>query len=531
MSFLDLVTSENEIPGVNEGFSNYKWMQVSATRDVTTTNFPNGLIRFKFDVDATKRWIPSEAYIRMRIKLTNSAGTQLKLSDDIAPNMGFISSMFQNMEFRYNNVAISTLSDYVPEVNSLIIRTHESKSVIDSLGGLNMWEYDFYSRQQRVCLDGLDKNDYVDADAIVTLAALGIDALNTIDVSAAGLVTWAAGGGVAPNVRNIFQVGDVLALTGTGAGNTIKYGTVKSCPTTLTMQLNETQTASTAASVLAAISLTRRAPRISKRDTGIEVLWKPPLSIFNYEKALPIGKYELQMNPQTSSVYKNLIIESLNTTTRVAPTHFDVSIGSMYLYVPTVKAKRFGSGKFFIDLTEITCQKDTVTGSGFTHSRFTVPKSTFALTAAFQDSRSQTHTLYPTTKFKVGVADSELNLTRFHIDYAGQTRPSPDSDPIYKAEATFPEEYTAEMYYRSQVATGGTNDTGGAEKLREWQDRGAYYHYFWPRDGSNSDTEVRVHYQFSSLSNADCLLFSWAKKLVEVNVSDDNITSVNVNVG
>jgi hypothetical protein len=138
----------------------------------------------------------------------------------------------------------------------------------------------------------------------------------------------------------------------------------------------------------------------------------------------------------------------------------------------------------------------------------------------------------------VGVNDSDLKLTRFHIHYAGQTRPSPDSDPSYKITATAPQEYTTEMYYRTQVATGGLSDVGGVEKHREWQDRGAYYHYFWPRDGSNSDTEVRVHYQFNNaaqvvtdMGNADCLLFSWAKKLVEVNVSDDTITSVNVNVG
>jgi hypothetical protein len=385
MSFLDLVTSENEIQGVNEGFSDYQWMQISATRNVTSTNFSNGLLRFKFDIDATKRWIPGESYVRMRIKLTNSGGTQLKISDDVAPNMGFISSMFQNMEFRYNNTAISTLSDYVPEVNALMVRTMMSRSLVDSIGGMNMWEYDFYRRQNRVCLDGIDKDDYLNTTAITTLAALGIDALNTIDVSAAGLITFAAGGGVAPNTRDLFSPGDVLAVTGTGAGNTIKYGTVKNCPTTLTVQLNETQTASTGASVLAAISLIRRTPRISKRDTAIEVIWRPPLSIFDYDKALPIGKYELQMNPQTASVYKNLIVESL-VAAKTGGTDFDVSVEDMYLYVPTVKAKRFGTGKFFIDLTEITCQKDTTTGatSGFTHSRFTVPKSTYALTAAFR---------------------------------------------------------------------------------------------------------------------------------------------------
>lgn len=533
MSFLDLATNENEIKGVSEGFSDYQWQQVSATRDITGTNFPNGLIRFKFDIDATRRWIPQEAYIRSRISITKVGGAQLELSDDVAPNMGFMASLFQNGEFRYNNMAISRLSDYVPEVNALAQRSTLSKSHNDSIGGMNMWESDYYVRANRVARLGFDQDQWVKTYDFLDILTTG----NTLAVTAASnTLTFAIGTGTAiPDLRKYFSVGDTISVTHTAGTYSGTIETVAAAAVTgPAVGADAGATAITALTYTSVGGGMHRLPRVSKRDGAIEFIWRPPLSVFGYEKALPIGKYELQLNPQTSSVYKNLIVESL-LANKTGGTDYDVSIIDMYLYIPTVKAKRFGTGRFFIDLTEITCQKDTITGgaTSLTHSRFTIPKSTFALTAAFQDSRTSTSTLYSTTKFKMGTSNTELGLNRFHIHYAGKTRPSPDADPAYKKSGSAaPEDYTTEMYYRTAASVGALSDTGGGETVREWQDRGAYYHYFWPKDGSNSDTEVRVHYQFpSAVSNADCLLFAWAKKIVEVNVADDNIVSVNVSEG
>ena len=91
-SIFDLKTSTSELTSANNGTSRLNFEQFSPTRDVTGSNFPGSRIIINFEISGVKWWIPSRSYLRLRSSLTKFNGTQLDLSDQIAPNMG---SMFK----------------------------------------------------------------------------------------------------------------------------------------------------------------------------------------------------------------------------------------------------------------------------------------------------------------------------------------------------------------------------------------------------------------------------------------------------
>ena len=127
MSIFDLKTSVEELSSSNQGTSRMEYDQHPPTRDVTLDNFPNGAIHIRWQSSGQKWWCPSRSYIRMRCQLAKQDGSQLNLTDDIAPNMGLCASLFQSAEFRINDKTVSRISDFMPQVDALENRLNKSK--------------------------------------------------------------------------------------------------------------------------------------------------------------------------------------------------------------------------------------------------------------------------------------------------------------------------------------------------------------------------------------------------------------------
>jgi len=118
-------------------------------------------------------------------------------------------------------------------------------------------------------------------------------------------------------------------------------------------------------------------------------------------------------------------------------------------------------------------------------------------------------------------------LTRFYINYAGQNLPAPDADP----EFVEGKDWTAQRYTETQLYSGAYFDTGGAESIEEWQERGAYYHFKWPRDGTDRSTRVTVHQQFATgadMTNTRVLLFDHSRQVASVQVKAGRVVDVRV---
>ena len=535
-SIFDLKQSVSELSGGKTGMSRMQYEQITATRDAVGDRFADGRIEFKFSVAGQKWWIPSRTYIRMRATLTKPDGTQLDYADNIAPNMGLMSNLFQSAEFNINNKTVSRIGDFMPQIDALNTRLSKSKAWLDSVGAsTNMWQSREAERRSVVSADGVVVQNSLPLPTVTTgRVALGFDALNTIAYdSATGILSAADGGGVnPPNMQVVFPIGSYIKILG-GAFNGV-IARVAAHVDILRIVVEGQIPDNIAAGVVDFARVV--APDVvgdpSRRVSGLELIYQPPLSLMKVGHALPAGDYSLILNPHNSATYKKKAIESIladkTPTTDGANNDYQFNIETMYLYVATVEGERADDMTYILDLEEVRCQTQKVDSAAFQQKHFTVSPSSYALTACFQDQRGN-DTRYSATKYIVAGAQAELKLNRFFINYAGQSKPNPDADPEYKAGNA--KDYTVQRYAETQLASGAYFDTGGGETIEEWHARGPYYHFSWPRDGKDRSTLVNVHYGFEAgtdMTEARLLLFDHHRKAVVVEIRDGKVFNLTI---
>ena len=275
----------------------------------------------------------------------------------------------------------------------------------------------------------------------------------------------------------------------------------------------------------------------ARRVGEFELIWTPPLSLFKVGHAIPSGRYELVLNPQTSTSFQQRAIESILGVASKDPTipggaaqAFQLSVVNMYLYTATVEGPRADDITYLLDLEQTRCQSEKIDNANFQQKNFDVSPSTFALTCAYQDLRAGVNTALSVSKFKsydnilTPSTSQELKLNRFFINYAGQNLPAPDADPTFVAG----NDYTTQRYAESQIYSGAYFDTGGAETIQEFHERGAYYYFSWPRDGTDRSTRVNVHQSFTGadVANLRCLLFDHSKQVARIRVQDGRVVDV-----
>ena len=533
-SLFDLNTSTDQLSQVNNGINRNAYEQIAPTRDVTGVSaISNGAIHFRWNSSGQKWWIPNKSYMRCRIKLSKPDGTQLLTSDDCAPQMAQFASMFQSLEFRINDKVVSKISDFVPQIDILETRVSKSKAWIDSVGASsNFLNPDIRARRDDITADGKQGDSFYSSSTRVQMA---YDALNTIAVGADGVITFAqAGGATLPSAVNVWAVGDQIEIdTLLPAVGTLSYR-ISAVINATTVQANNIAPTALAVSAYTFRRIRQLAQPLineAKNASSYELVWTPPLSIFKLAHGLPVGKYELILNPQTQSALSNYLVESVSTAKTLS--NFIYNIVDMYLYLNTVEGPREDNLTYFLDLDCTSCQSEGNLQANFRQENFDVSPSTYALTVAFQDTRAGTDTRYSPTKFKAYNASpaesgEELKMNRMYVSYAGQNLPSPDADPNF--QLTTATDYTTQRYIESQLYSGNYFDAGGAESLTDWKNRGAYYYFNWARDGNDRSTRVQVNQQFdgATTTNMRVLLFSHYKQVCAVRIAEGRIVDVSV---
>jgi len=538
MSFFDLKTDASELSKLGRGKSKMQYDKVTATRDVSNLNFSRGPINFRWETAGLKWWIPDRSYIKLRCSLSNQAGAQLTSADEIAPGMGLAASLFSSIEFRINDKTVSRVRNRVPQVDALKTRLRKSKAWMDSVGkSTNFWESDFKVRQMDTIADSSGDTRQQTRDRV----ALGYDAAtNQVEVSNDGKITFTLNGGAAlPLNADVWQVGDVIQITH-GADNVGQY-TITAINSAVQLQFAR-DGPSTAVGAAGSPFIRIRQDELQREEREMkdfEITWQPPLSIFDVEHGLPGGRYEIILVPHPASSVQKYAIESLgadkapNLATAGAPSagsQYLFEVSDMYLQLSTVEGPRSDDLTYLLDLTQIRCQTQAVPGTSFTQKNFDVSPSTRSLTVAYQDARVGTDTRFSASRFKsydaAGEAVQDLKLNRFYVNYAGQNLPSPDADPEFVAGR----DYTAQRYTDSLIHSGLYFDCGGAEDIVDYHERGSYYHFSWPRDGKDRSTRVNVYNQFDAadVDNMLVLLFDHSSQIVQVEVKDGRVHSVNI---
>ena len=556
-SIFDLKTNTNELSSANEGTSRMEFDQHPATREISGKNFPGGVIRYKFQTTGEKWWVPSKSYIRMRCSLTrgDDAKTPLTVSDDVAPAMNMAPCMFQNMQFKINDKPISKIDDFVPQIESLEKRVTKSKAWLDSIGNsTNWWDSSFAVRQAQVTSDGkVNAANVPVTESVTTRVNLGYDASDqkaarhsVVYDETANTLTFALNASVTalPDNNVVWAVGDYVQLgavigDASFTGIRLRVAAIVSA-TVLTVE-------STCGTGLGAaddgqfdFQRVRANNQAARNISQFEITWTPSLSIFKVDHALPSGKYELMLTPQSQGTYQRMCVESLladkvprlETETEDA-NKYSISVDEMYFYAATIEGPRADDLTYYLDLEETRCQSDEIKTNAFQQKNFDVSASTYALTAAYQDLRILNDTRVSPSVFKsfnaaLTSGDVELSLQRFFLNYAGQNLPAPDADPEFKASV----DRTTERYTQSQIYTGVYFADGGAETIETYHDRGSYYYFSIPRDGTDRSTRANVHQQFSAsnadLGNTRLLLFDHSKQVARIRVASGRVVQVDL---
>lgn len=533
----NLKTSNNELTASNEGVSRLNYEQKPPTRDITETNFPNGAIHIRWECNGTKWWVPKKSYIRMRVALTKPDGTPLYTDDNIAPNMGLCANLFQSAEFRINDKTITRISDFMPQIDALETRLNKSKSWIDSIGNsTNLWQTQVQERVELVSQNGAayGENGHPSYKEN-TPASLGILAGSLVEYTDATRIINIAPPSpptINPDLRDIFKVGDKLLFSSAGVNGGLadKELTITELVNSVSVRVGFNDIGGNVSPAVAADYVVVQTWQSSRRIKEFELTWQPPLSVFKIDHALCAGKYELILNPQTSSVYQLAAVESsLVSGNKVPDTDYKFSVKDMYMYVNVVEGERVDNLTYLLDLESVNCQSDEIiAGTGFTQKNFDIQPSTYALSVAYQDKRVNSDTRLSASKFKsydlaTTKQDQELGLNRFYISYAGQQKPSPDADPKFDTNV----DNTTQRYLETQLASGAYFDLGGAETIEEYHDRGSYYHFKFPKDATDNSTRVIVNQQFrESPTSMRALLFNHYRQTARIVIAEGQVKDV-----
>jgi hypothetical protein len=552
-SIFDLPTEMKQLSSANDGIANLEYDQQPATRNVQGANFPNGSIHFRFETSGTKHWLPSRSYIRMRCKLTTPADTPLQPELDVAWNMGVAANLFQSAEFRVNDKTVSRVSDFLPQVDALETRLTKSKSWLDSTGAsTNFW----------TASHGVRLNDASGRGKIMDCCVLkvGADAVGELGYTNDGNTAFLSYGndnreiailknGGTDLPTGVWQAGDIFQVVAGNFGG-VEYkvlvvGLDTANQTTLVVdRVGMPQVQSTGVGVEFAVALGFRRIRpenLARQVQEVELIWQPQcLSIFKVGHALPAMRGELVLNPQTSSVYQKRAIQSLFGDK--GSTDFKFEVVDMYLYTAMVEGPRVENLTYLLDLSQTRCQSEKIETASFGQKNLDISPSSHAITVAYQDTRAGTDTRASASVFKTYAADfkdtvdedtQELGLTRMFIQYNGISKPSPDADPDYEAQTQngdgIATDYTVQRYAETQIGSGCMFDSGGCETIHEFHQRGSYYYFPWPKDGSSRATRVAVHQGFKSstdVSNMRMLLFDHSKQVARISIQDSRVTSV-----
>lgn len=254
-----------------------------------------------------------------------------------------------------------------------------------------------------------------------------------------------------------------------------------------------------------------------------ELIWKPPLSIFNINKGLPVGNYQLILRAKSDLNYQKAAIESI-VADKTHNTDFQFSVEDIDMNLCYVNKDRVMNGTFLIDLDEISYHSRQIEENTALQSHhFDVHKSTHALAIALQDRQSN-NSLYSNSKFVVNAdAHEERRLDRYYIQYAGKQKPSPDSDLQLSSNLN----YYSKVYYDTQLQLGNLTSCSGYENMESWLERGVYFYHRWDKSQTDSSKSVNVAVQMSAnTNNCDVLLFERWRNLVKLTIKDGRVDSV-----
>jgi len=547
MTSLDKVSTDvRQLPSIEDlGLSAQNVTLVNCQRNISAGSFTNGIQDFLFGVAGTERFSPHRSYFRARVTLKTEAGLVPVCADRLAIAENAMANLYSNAYFYVGNQDISSLSQHNGQAGMFKYRMSKTKQWNDSIGqsSYNL-EADINKRISKTAIDG-DMSSVVSDGCTVAFSPgdLGYanDAGDTMAIDDLGNVTIVNGGGNAVEIKNAYQVGDVIEIH-TNATQTAIRRVVLSVPTTTSalVGLVVSRGAIVAALPMSTVEGGFRVYRSkgwrtlllpTERRNQVELLYRPPLGIFDTDVALPSGQFKISLMPKS------------NTTAGIESdigTKGKLEVDSMFFFCSTFRDdKGFENDDYYLNLHECNIQTKTLgTGNSQSNFNFTLPSSTTAIGVWAQSMAQGTDTRVPSSKFN-SLDGSATSLEHIQVVYAGEVKPKQDYDsliaanppdplsavPVIGTTVTTTPQYILQRY----IETTMNNDLYhiGCETFEDYLRRGNIYFFSWIKDADNQSTEAQITMSYSNLApDTQVYVLSVYRNLVKVSVMNGIITNV-----
>ena len=362
--------------------------------------------------------------------------------------------------------------------------------------------------------------------APIPSAAFGFAAGTGAAVSvAAGTITFTAASPLVPVGYGFSIGGQTLRIVSSNTGDNVNA----------TLYNVEGATADFVAAALAPgvlliEGLANNALLNAQQAGSVELIWQPPLSVFQVDNCLPTGQYEFFFNPQINGVYQQRAIESIGTS-KTAGTDFDFVINDCYFWACIMESERVENTVYLLDLMETRCQPQLLNNSAaYQQRQWDISPSTVNISLAAQANNAGTDTRLPASMFK-SLNGTDLNLTRMMIQYAGQNKPSPDADPQHAdaAPGVMGKNWMTQRYAETYMNANLYNSDDSAESLLEWQERGPFYLFDTNRDASDRSTRLIANTQYNPpILNSNLLVFDTYRVQAQITISQSRVVDVQV---
>ena len=269
----------------------------------------------------------------------------------------------------------------------------------------------------------------------------------------------------------------------------------------------------------------RNLSRSQESHNKLQVLYRPPLGIFQYGQPMGAGQYKISLSPDSNYKYSMLESKVPDFTATGVDSRFSVRIKDIKFYACVGKLE-LPDAIVPLDLSEWHAQSRTMTDKN-QQMQFTVPQSTEVIYIALQGSAAGSNPAWPPNKFTAPM-DSDLNIEAIQVTYGNQTKPQ----TRWKTEFSGSTNHLKQFYYNTLVETQHHDNIGGAESFNQRLDRGPIYAFKFDRANNARDTEVTVQitYKDSAAGAFDTkskiFVISEYRKLTKITHSNGSITQV-----
>ena len=538
-TMFDIPRKPRELKSANDGMANAQYRQVSATKDVTGTQFSQGVQQFRFDTSGNTWFVPSMCYFRMRCSLTqvraNGEDPMPILSKaDVAPNVGLAANLFKSAEVQLNGHTLERIAERLPQIDALKTRMNNTGSWLDQVGkSTNFWNADFASRRESIAVDGytgvnpLHGPEY---GPMLTQEQAGFDANHLLRYNANSFIVTVDDNGMgAVDILNgpmALRPGDRL-LRGDSALEVLSVVDATHCLALFVKsnqvgrdQIHDGQNPPGGINGWRIQKLQQARDNQARGKNQFEIVWRPPLGFFHVEHAIPPGgQWMIEFNPANAMDCRKNAVESVLGDLDVFRNpsmagQIDFRVEEFFFYVYTVESDRFDQGDWLLDIQHTRCQLQNmpIDATSLIQKSFDVPGKTSHLTLAFQDQAEGSDTRCSRSKFKIrppppgdvhnqAHEGQDLLLERFFLTYAGQQKPAPDFDGRYENvtgdSRRSQSNFLVHRYVDSLMQADLFHTDGGAESFNDWLRRGPYYHFRWPKDAMENSSRVNVNVKFS----------------------------------